>query len=152
MVNKIFLYLIFIILVQASSKTEITAKKFDVNDKEGITKFIGNVKVVQGEDRIYEDLINVFTDKKRHPIKYEAIGSVRFKIKTDTSLYTGKSKKLYYYPLKKEYQLIGDARVNENDDSKVLIGEKIIINKTTGKAKVFGDRKPVKFIFDSVEE
>jgi lipopolysaccharide export system protein LptA len=133
----------------SKTKTEITADKFEIDNEAHITKFIGSVRVVQDEDRIYSDLIDVYTDEKNKPLRYEAIDHVRFKIKNEKDYYRGTCERLVYLPKKQEYVLLGNARVDENNDSKILKGDKIIIYRSTGKAEVFGKQKPVKFIFDN---
>jgi lipopolysaccharide transport protein LptA len=146
---KIVLIVLLFVSILAKNKTEITADRFEMDNKAHITKFIGSVRVAQQDDRIYSDLIDVYTDKKNRPKKYVAINNVRFKIKNSTDFYRGTCGKLIYTPATQEYILLGNARVDQNNDSKILMGEKIIIHRGTGKAKVFGDKKPVKFIFDN---
>ena len=146
---KYILIASLVFLLFAKSKTEITANKFEVYNKKHITKFIGNVKVIQAQDRIYSDFIDVLTNNNNKPIKYDAQNNVRFKIKNQNDYYRGTCDRLIYEPKTKKYTLLGNVRIDQNNDSKILIGDKILIYKDSGKAEVFGKEKPVKFIFDN---
>lgn len=66
-----------------ASEVEITAKKYDGDDKSGISKFSGNVKVVKGSDILTADTVTVFTDQSRKPSKMEATGNASFMMSQD---------------------------------------------------------------------
>jgi len=143
-----YLIIFFLILeLSASSQTEITANRFELDPQNNITKFIGNVNVKNKSDSILADIINVYTDKNNEPIKYEALNNVKFKIESEKIFYQGSCNSLIFYPLEKIYTLLGSVKVYEEDMSKLLSGEKIIIYQNSGKAEVIGNDKPVKFIF-----
>ena len=144
-VTFIFLFLSFLF----SAKLEVTADKFNIDHKKRVTIFQGSVTVVQGKDEIKSENIYVFTDEKNKPIRFEAIEDVKFVIQAGKKQYLGKCDSLVYQPLKDEYTLFGDVKVNQSDNSEVLMGEKIVINQKTKKAEVVGGEKPVKLIFGS---
>lgn len=133
-----------------ASEVEITAKRFDGDDKSGVSKFSGAVKVLKGSDIILADTMFVYFDTARKPIRFEAIGSATFSMKEESGkTYKGKAKTIIYYPNQKEYQLMGDAFVEYVEEKRKVYGEKIIVNDVTKKASVVGEEsgKPAKFIF-----
>ncbi len=132
-------------------KLEITSKKFEADEKGGIAKFLGNVIVLKGSDKIEaNEVVIIFSNNKdnKEPIKYEAKGRVKFLIKIDTKEYVGASEYAIYEPKKKEYLLIGNADITETTTGKRIFANKIFLNELNGKAEIFGDEdKPAKFIF-----
>ena len=134
-----------------ASEVEITAKKYDGDDKSGISKFSGNVKVVKGSDILTADTVTVFTDQSRKPSKMEATGNASFMMTQEgPKTYKGKAKTIFYIPNQKEYLLVGNAEVEYVEEKRKVFGERILINETTKKASVVGDEansKPAKFIF-----
>ena len=128
-----------------ASEVEITAKRFEGDDKSGVSKFSGSVKVVKVSDTMF-----VYFDSARKPVRFEAIGSATFAMKEESGkTYKGKAKTIIYYPNQKEYQLLGDAFVEYVEEKRKVYGEKIVVNDTTKKASVAGEEggRPAKFIF-----
>jgi lipopolysaccharide export system protein LptA len=133
----------------ASKNVEITALKFESYEAKQYSKFIGNVVVTKSKDVIKSEALDVYFDKKKNPIRYEAVGNVRFTVHSKTSKYNGKAKKLIYYPNKKEFHLIKKAYVEDIKGDKKVSGDKILFNEVSGDIKVLSSSKnaPVKFSF-----
>lgn len=147
-----FRFLTFTLLFASlyASEVEITAKRFDGDDKGGVSKFSGSVKAVKGSDTILSDTLFIYFDQARKPIRFEAIGNANFVVKEESGKnYRGKAKTIIYYPNQKEYQLIGDAFVEYIEENRRVYGDKIVVNDATKKATVSGEEsgKPAKFIF-----
>ncbi len=133
-----------------AAEVEITAKRFDGDDKSGVSKFSGAVKVVKEGDTILSDTMFVYFDSARKPIRFEAIGNANFIMTQEGGkTYKGKAKTITYYPNQKEYLLVGDAFVEYIEEKRKVYGERISVNDTTKKATVVGEEggKPAKFIF-----
>ena len=135
----------------------IDAEQFEAFDNKGLSIFTGNVKMVRYKDKLNSDKLEVFMTpskkgvkkQKRAVNKYIATGNVSFEIFTNDKHYTGKGEKVIYKPKELEYEIIGKGTIKELNDDKTLIGEKIILNQTTGEAKVSGGKnKPVRFIME----
>jgi lipopolysaccharide transport protein LptA len=129
---------------------EISATKFEAYEKDGFSKFEGNVHIQKESDSIKSDILHVYFTKKKKATKYLASGNVLFSIIHENFNYNGSANKMIYLPKDKEYQLIGNAKIEEKKTNKKIIGETIIFNETTGNIKVLGNEnnKPVKFIFE----
>jgi len=140
-------------LVAAScfaAEVEITSKRYDGDDKSGVSKFSGNVKVVKEGDTINSDTLFVYFDAARKPIRFEAVGNASFvMLQEGNKTYRGKAKSITYYPNQKEYLLVGDAFVEYVEEKRKVFGDRIFVNDTTKKATVVGEEggKPAKFIF-----
>jgi len=144
----------FLTSVLISEELKVKASQFSADEKTGITIFTGNVNIVKGIDEINASKIVIFTNKKREPVKYIATGNVSFYIKTeDSSFYKGKSQKVVYLPLKKEYQFFKDVRLEQIDDKKIIIGEKVVLKTLEGKAYAKGaNKEPVIMIFNMPQD
>lgn len=132
------------------AEVEITSSRFDGDDKSGVSKFSGSVKVVKGGDIITSDTLFVYFDKARKPYKFEAIGSAKFELKEgEEKSYKGSANKVVYLPNQKEYILEGDSFVEYVEERRKVYGEHIVVNDITKKATVIGKDggKPAKFIF-----
>ena len=150
---KKLIILLLLILDIFAEKLEITSQKFEIDEKNRVSKFFGEVKVLKGDDKIEAQEVIVTFSKDRKPLKYEANGDVNFSIKIDTKEYKGSANSASYSPDKKEYLLIGNANIAETTTGKKIFANKIFLNEIDGKAEVFGDEnKPVKFIFTISED
>jgi len=138
----------------SSGQVEITADHFEANEIKKVTKFIGNVHMIKGVDELNASNVLVYFDEKKKPIRYEAIGSVRFIITmNDGKVYKGQSGRLVYTPKTETYKLYESVRLFDIKLDRTLIGEKVFVDKQSGKARVEGSKeKPVKFIFKIEEE
>ena len=148
-----FLFLSFGLLF-SSEQVEITADHFEANEAKKITKFIGNVSMVKGVDKLKASKVYVYFDTHKKPMKYEAVGNVKFTITIDNgNRYKGESGRLVYTPKTEVYELYENVKLFDIELDRVLIGEKVFVDKQSGKAKVDGNKKkPVKFIFTIEKE
>lgn len=150
-------YLLLLLLATStlfsSQQVEITADHFEASDVKKVTKFIGNVRMIKGVDELNASKIFVYFDEKKKPIRYEAIGSVKFIITmNDGKRYKGQSGRLVYIPKTEIYELYESVKLFDVKLDRTLIGEKVFVDKQSGKARVEGSKeKPVKFIF-KIEE
>ncbi|WP_221272475.1 lipopolysaccharide transport periplasmic protein LptA [Helicobacter sp. NHP19-012] len=129
---------------------EVTADKFLANDQKKTTIIQGNVHIKKGKDTLTANKVIIYTNNKRKPTKYEAIGDVHFHLFTeDGREVKGHSDRLIYDALKQEYRLLQNAVVNEVGKVNSVKGEEIILSKEHGYADVLGGKdKPATFIFD----
>ncbi|WP_233704357.1 lipopolysaccharide transport periplasmic protein LptA [Helicobacter cynogastricus] len=129
---------------------EVTADKFIANEKRRMTTIEGNVHIKKMQDTLTAKKVIIYTNAKRKPIKYEAIGAVKFHIVTqDGRQIDGHSDRLVYDAIKQEYRLLQNAVVNEVGKINSIKGEEIILSKEHGYADVLGGKnRPAKFVFD----
>lgn len=134
----------------AAENLDIQAQQVFADEKKGITTATGKVKMVKGEDKLNADKVNVYVNKNRKPLKFEAIGNVDFLLLTqDGRRLKGKSDTLIYLIEANEYQLIGNAQVQEIGKPNFLKGEKIVLNNDNGIANVESNSNaPVRVIID----
>lgn len=144
---RITLVMLFFLLPILGAKLEVTADKFNIDNNRRVTTFQGSVTIKQNKDEIKAENIYVYTDEDNNPIRFEAVKNVHFIIYAGEKKYLGECNSLVYQPLKDEYTLFGKVKLNQSDNSEVLMGEKIVINSKTQKAEVLGGEKPVKLIF-----
>ncbi len=143
--------LIFTISLFAQ-EIKITAQKFEADEKKLISKFIGKVHLQKAQDEINASTLTITFDEKKHPILYEAKGNLSFQISTNDQLFIGHSDYLIYEPKTKKYQIVGNAFIHEKVADRKLYGEKIVIDRQSGKSQILGtSKKPVKIIF-SIKE
>ncbi|BDY13917.1 lipopolysaccharide transport periplasmic protein LptA [Hydrogenimonas cancrithermarum] len=133
----------------ASEQVEITADRFEASETERLTKFIGHVHMKKGPDELNASKVFVYFDKARKPMRYEAVGNTSFVIHMDNNqTYVGRADRLLYRPGKEIYELFGNVVLKEPRLDRTLMGEKVVVEKISGKAHVEGkEDKPVKFIF-----
>jgi len=132
-----------------AEKVEITSDAMNAMNMQKEVHFIGNVKIKQSGNSLQGDKVIIYFDENNETKRYEAIGTVKFKFKKEKSSYSGSANKVIYYPMKSEYLLIGKAEIDDHINKRLVKGDEIILNLTTGNAKVKGNKKkPVKFIFD----
>ncbi|MCI7411396.1 lipopolysaccharide transport periplasmic protein LptA [Helicobacter bilis] len=121
-----------------------------------VTTITGNVDIKKGSDRLFADKVIVYTDKARKPLKYEAIGNVRFSIiTTDKRELKGKSNRLIYQVKQNEYRLYDNAFVEEIGKPNVLKGDEIVLSGSGEYANIVGKKKAparVTFTLDKDDE
>ncbi|WP_300361254.1 lipopolysaccharide transport periplasmic protein LptA [Hydrogenimonas sp.] len=142
------------IVFAASEQVEILSDRFEADDVTHIAKFLGHVRMKKGADELNASKVVVYFDEKRKPIRYEAIGNASFVIhmKEKGQYYTGKANRLVYRPKTQLYELYGKVVLKEPKLKRTVTGEKVIVEKLSGRASVEGSGgRPVKFIF-RVEE
>ena len=148
------LLFLFILAFAAGEQVTITSDRFEADETNRITRFLGHVHMKKGNDELNATKVVVYFDPRRKPRRYEAIGNVSFVIhmKENDHWYTGKSDRLVYRPQGRIYELYGHVVLKEPARERTVTGEKVIVEKVSGKATVEGQGdKPVKFIF-KVEE
>lgn len=133
-----------------AEELHIEAQKVSSDERKGITTAEGSVHMVKEKDVLNADKVNIYMDKNRKPLKFEAIGKVDFILFTeDGRELRGKSNTLIYLIQENEYQLIGNAQVQEIGKPNFLKGERIILNNENGYANVESDKSaPVRVIID----
>ena len=146
--------LLFPLLLSASTQIEIESLHFTSDESQGVTRFTGNVVIRRGEDVMRADTINVHADNEKNIDRFEAEGNTSFTIHLDANkTFQGSADRFIYLPKKKEYLLLGNAVVQDMNNTRKIIGEEIIINEESKTAHVSGrEKKPVKLIFTIEEE
>lgn len=144
---------IFLFLnIMNAADVEVVAKKFFADEKKQISIFSGNVVITKEFDKLVADKVQIEFDKKRQPTKYTAIGNTKVNMIINEKKYFASADTMYYYPLKDQYELVGNAFLHEMITDKKVYGDKISVNQSTGRYEVGSQgKKPVKFIF-KVEE
>ncbi len=131
-----------------AEQVEIRADKFIANEIKGEGLFLGNVRIIKGEDILNAKELIVNFDKKRKPTKYTANGDVNVSIKLKGKMYFGSGDRLIYEPKTDTYKLEGNAFLEDKNTSKKVYGSKIEVNQKLGKYQVDSKSdEPVKFIF-----
>lgn len=128
---------------------EITADRFDGNQEQGVSVFTGHVTIIKGKDELNATKVYVFTDDKNRPTQYKAEGNVSFLVSSDdNSTYRGRSQLLIYYPELKEYHFYTQVYIQEIHTLRTLSGEEVVINSTSGNARVVGKKEaPIRITF-----
>jgi len=146
---KLFLLILTTITLSAN-ELQIKANSFDADQQKGISTFSGNVNIVKDQDEINASKIIVYTNSENKPTKYVASGDVSFFIITeDATKYTGRSQKVVYLPVKKEYYFYEDVHIKQLGEKNEIISDEVVIKTIEGKAKAKSNTdKPVIMIFD----
>jgi len=133
-----------------AEQLQIVADNFERNQQKKFSSFTGHVNIKKGLDDLKASQVFVYVDDKNRPIKYEASGDVSFSVTTENNVtYMGKSQLLIFLPLKKEYQFYKKVYIQEKNTARTLSGEKIVLNMTSGNAKIAGKAKvPVRVTFE----
>jgi len=142
--RKIIFLLIFLSFIFAT-ELKITSKFFNYNSKTLQSIFKGDVNATKGKDNILcNELIVYFNNKK--PIKYVAIGNVKFIFSMDkNSTYKGKADKLTY-ELNTGEIILKNAFIKKIETNESISGDLIKMNKITKNVEVIGNKKPVNII------
>ncbi|MDA3946185.1 MAG: lipopolysaccharide transport periplasmic protein LptA [Helicobacteraceae bacterium] len=150
----IYLLTFFLLISLQAEQLKVVANSFNGDEKSGITVFKGDVKIAKGSDELNASNVTIYTNAKRKPTKYIAIGNVSFFIKTENeSRYKGTAGKAIFIPANKEYHFYENVHIEQIDEKKEIIGEEVIINTVEGKARAKrGDTKPVVMTFEIDEE
>ena len=128
---------------ETKENMEVSAKNFHSNLKKGITELEGEVIVSKGDDRLWADKVIIEMDKNNKPLKYTAIGNVRFLAKLPEREMRGRAKRAIYDAKKDEYQLIDNAFIEEVGKKNTIKGNVIIFNPKTQEASIQGsNQKP----------
>ncbi len=147
-----YLILLFLSIFLFAEEVKISADKFQADEVNKIAVFEGNVKLIKGKDEIKAEKLTILFDNKNKPIKYSAEGNPVFQFFMKDKIYNGKANKIVYTPSDGKYALIGNVFVKEKKENRKIYGDKLIIDKTSGKIIIKGKKnEPVRFIFQ-VEE
>ncbi len=147
-----YLILLFASLLLFAEEVKISADKFQADEVNKIAVFEGNVKLIKGKDLIKAEKLTILFDNKNKPIEYSAEGNPIFQFVMKDKTYKGKADKIVYTPNDGKYSLIGDVFVKEEKENRKIYGDKLTIDKATGKITIKGKKnEPVRFIFQ-VEE
>jgi len=145
--KKFLFFLIIFIGMLNAEELKVTSKYFhyDMAKKESVFK--GDVNATKGKDNILSNEMIVFFDKNKKPLKFMAIGNVRFIISLDeNSTYKGKSDKLVYQLHNGNIILNGNAKIIKLETNESVKGNQIVLNRFTKNAEVTGGKKPVEII------
>ena len=135
-----------------AEKITVTADNFEADETKNISVLKGHVHIQKGTDDITADTLVIDFDKQKKPFMYTLTGHVIFDISTRKQHYKGNSDKIIYDPKSKLYTASGNVHIIDKIAGRTLYGEKIIINRITGKSTITGKKsQPVKFTF-TVEE
>jgi lipopolysaccharide export system protein LptA len=144
---KKIIFLALVSLLAYGGEVEINAKKFEGDQRSGVSKFTGDVVVLKGQDKITADMMYIYTGKDGKIQKFEAVGNAVFMMLDKGKNYHGKADTIIYQPNSLEYTLTGNAFVEYVEEKRKVYGDKIYMNDTTKQANVEGTKKPAKFIF-----
>ncbi len=150
--KKIVMILLVLIHALYGEKLEVTAKKFEADEKKHISILSGNVLIQKGQDSIRCEKLIIEFDEKNKPKLYMTQGGVNFDIHTDKQHFIGRADRLSYTPANKLYTMSGNVHIKEQKNDQTLSGDEITIDRASGKATINGtDSRPVKLIFDVQE-
>ena len=149
----IILILFFMVsLIAQDGFLNIDAQHFEANKQKNILFFKGNVKMIKNQDKLecQSLIINTIPSKtdpnKQIPKDYNATGSVKFTIHTDTSILKGEGDNVYYNPQKQLYIIKGNGKLEDTKNGKKIIADVINVNEKTGYTKLDGaTNKPIQF-------
>jgi lipopolysaccharide export system protein LptA len=146
--------MIMVFVSLAAEELKVTADLFESDEKKGVTLFKGNVVIHKGQDRLSAQSVEIFTDAKRKPTKFIAIGDVDFVINAKNSnTYKGTSDKAVFLPQAKEYYFYNNVYLTQEGTDNTIKGNTIIVNLTKGTAMAQGDSsKPVTMTFQINDE
>ena len=146
---KYFLLLLALLSSLSAQKVQVQADSFEADEKKMITILQGHVLLKKGADTIHADRLTVKFDSHNKPIHYLASGHIRFDINTDNQSFDGHANTLSYDPKTLIYEVSGNAFIHEKKQDRKLYGERIMIDRISGKSTIKGSKKrPVKFIFE----
>ena len=78
--KKVALVLALSALPLLAEQVEITADEFYADEGKQISEFKGNVNIKKGKDTLTANLVVIYFDKKRNPLKYVASGNAKFRV------------------------------------------------------------------------
>jgi lipopolysaccharide export system protein LptA len=127
------------------NEIRIEANIFEANEKDRLSIFSGDVKILKGRDEINSSTVRIHFDENNQPEKYEFLESVSFKIHLkDKSTYQGKAEKVYLFPADEKYIFSDDVEITELETARKIEGNKVSLDGLSGSARIIGDnKKPV---------
>jgi lipopolysaccharide export system protein LptA len=153
-VKKLLLLTIILNTLLFAQELKITADSFKADEEKGVSVFKGNVQIHKKNDDLNASVVTIYTDKKRKPTKFVAVGNVSFIVETkESAVYSGSAGKVIYLPNKKEYYFYDNVHLKQLNEKKEIQGDEVILNTNDGKAYAKGlKKKPVIMIFDIADE
>jgi lipopolysaccharide export system protein LptA len=155
LLKKYALYLFVLpISVFASEEVRIEANIFEVNEKEKISIFSGDVKIKKGRDELNSSVLKIYFDTENQPERYEILNNVSFKIHVkETSTYLGKAEKVNLFPKTDKYIFSKNVKIYEIESGRKIEGDKVSLDGESGSARIVGgNRKPVIMSFQVGEK
>ncbi len=141
------LLLIILSLWLFAQELHIKSQKFVYDSKRLKSVFTGDVNATKGKDNILSDEMIIYFNKQKKPVKFEAIGNVRFKFVLDNNItYQGHCEKLEYFIKSGDILLLKNAYVKKLETNESISADKIKINRFTKDVNVIGNKKPVNII------
>jgi lipopolysaccharide export system protein LptA len=110
----------------------IEADAAELDDKQSISLYIGNVEVEQGSMRIYADEVLVHHKPDRQPRKIIAVGQparYRQQMDDDPDEVKGRALRMEYEADRDELTLIDDAELTQGEDR--FASDRIVYNRIT---------------------
>jgi lipopolysaccharide export system protein LptA len=148
-----FFFLFFTLNTVFAERVEITSDSMQAENLQKQIYFKGHVKIEQDKSWLSANQVIVYFDENNQTNKYEATGEVAFEFEEHQSHYKGSAKKVIHYPLKSQYILHGQVCIDDLQNARHIKGETITLDMLSGRADVKSNgKKPVKFIFDMVNE
>lgn len=146
---KIFILMLTFLFPLIADEIIIDAQELIANEKSKVTQLRGNVQITRTNDKLNCDEAYIFLDKNNKPDKMQALGNVKFWLTLENNRkIQGKANELIYFPNLQEYQIIGNAFIEEPAKKNEVKGEKIIIRYKEGYINIVGDNKaPARLIF-----
>ncbi len=149
---KLLSLLLFTALFLHAEKVTVTADRFEAFENRHLSVLEGHVHITKGADDIRAEKLVIDFNPQNKPIRYTLTGNVHFDITTQGQHFIGTARQIIYDPAQKRYIATGSVHIKETVANRVLEGEKIIIDRLSGKSTISGKKnRPVKLIF-SVEE
>ena len=152
-----FLFVCFsIIFSNDQVDVDIKAEKFLADRQKNLVVFTGNVIMQKGGESLNAQKLTVYTklDENNETVvkKYIASGNVNLQMKKPTTTMIAKGDSIIYDVDTMEYIIEGNGYLEDVNDSKIIRGEKIYLDRKTQKTKIDGGKdKPVQFKF-KIEE
>ena len=141
-----FLFFILFVSFIFADTLHITSKEFFYDAKNLRSEFIGDVNATKGKDNIIAKKMLIYFNKNKKPIKFVALGDVKFILSDKKSTYKGRCDKLIYNFLNENILLIGNVFVKKLDTNESISADKVKINKKTKSMEVIGNKKPINII------
>ncbi|EJF07219.1 hypothetical protein ThvES_00006950 [Thiovulum sp. ES] len=149
---KIYTILLFgflSLLFGSSEEVRIEANIFEVNEKDKISIFSGEVKIRKGRDELNSSVLKIYFDEENQPERYEILNSVSFKIHLkENSTYLGKAEKVNLFPKTDKYIFSKDVEIYEIETGRKIEGDNVSLDGESGSARIVGgSKKPVVMSF-----
>lgn len=148
--RKVFVLLCLCFACFAKQLVEVSASHFKGLEKELKAILSDNVVVKSEEGILRCELLVVFYDKDKKPIKYEASKNLNFDIKLKNSHYKGVANKLIYTADNDKYTMIGNVYIQDISSNKDIKADKIVFDAKSGNYTISGknEKEPIILKFE----